>query len=175
VEQAAGPLQVGDRVPAVVTGFARYGVFVATRDGRRGLIHISEIADWFVQDARAYFRMGDEVLVEVIDRQDETGRYAFSTRRVGGPAAALSTPAHPQLPDALSTSRPASSQGDLDELVRYITARIGEVTGEAYDELARLVSRHGAVRVALAVGDVTRRFDHATAFVQWVGRRLDGP
>ncbi|HEX6990132.1 MAG TPA: S1 RNA-binding domain-containing protein [Bacillota bacterium] len=169
MEPAPAPLQIGDRVQAVVTGFARYGVFVTTREGHRGLVHISEIADWFVEDARAYFRMGDEITVEVIDRQDATGKYAFSTRRVGGPGSAV-----PAAQPASAAPRRLCSQEDVDELVRYISGRAGEVSPEAREELIRLVSRHGAVRVALAVGDVSRRFDHATAFVQWVGRRLDG-
>lgn len=170
MEDQPRALRAGERVQAVVTGFARYGVFVTTREGHRGLVHISEIADWFVEDARDYFSMGEEITVEVIDREATTGKYAFSTRRVGGPKAQAVPPAELQE----SGPRRLCSTDDLEEILQYIARRVGEVSAEARDELIRLVSRHGAVRVALAVGDVTRQFDHSLAFVQWVGRRL-GP
>ncbi|HEY8551849.1 MAG TPA: S1 RNA-binding domain-containing protein [Thermaerobacter sp.] len=78
------PLAPGTRVHGTITGIVAYGAFVVTDDGRRGLIHISEIADWYVERAEDYFYKGERVQVEVVHFDPNSGKYAFSTRRLGG-------------------------------------------------------------------------------------------
>ncbi|QBS37215.1 S1 RNA-binding domain-containing protein [Thermaerobacter sp. FW80] len=78
------PLAPGTRVHGTITGIVDYGAFVVTDDGRRGLIHISEIADWYVERAEDYFYKGERVQVEVVHFDPASGKYAFSTRRLGG-------------------------------------------------------------------------------------------
>lgn len=184
-ETEPGPqaLAIGSKVKVVVTGIARYGVFVATYEGHRGLIHISEISDWFVEDARDYFRVGEEVEVMVIAQEEKTGKYAFSTRRLGGKHP-LTDPGVGRLlhlhrtSGAWSNGRELASHFSTDkqdkyEIIKFIQRRVGDIASEARDELDQLIARHGAVRVALAVAEVSRHFDHSLAFVQWVGRKLD--
>ncbi|HEY8449572.1 MAG TPA: S1 RNA-binding domain-containing protein [Bacillota bacterium] len=177
--QGAAPtetrLAIGQRVTAVVTGITHYGVFVATRGGQRGLIHISEIADWFVEDARDYFWIGEEIEVEVIDSEPGTNKYAFSTRRLGGkePLAGSRSHRRLRLHHRHGDGQPAPEGQDEAEILTFLRRRIGSVSEEARQELARLIARHGAVRVALAVADVTKRFDGSLALIQWVGRRLE--
>ncbi|GAB6877617.1 S1 RNA-binding domain-containing protein [Thermaerobacter litoralis] len=78
------PLTPGTRVHGTITGIVDYGAFLVTDDGRRGLIHISEIADWYVERAEDYFYKGERVQVEVVHFDPNSGKYAFSTRRLGG-------------------------------------------------------------------------------------------
>lgn len=184
-EPAPGELAVGSRTTVIVTGIARYGVFVATEDGHRGLIHISEISDWFVEDARDYFRIGEEVEVLVIDREPGTGKYAFSTRRLGGKRPLLNPDvghllqlhraAEAQLDDAGREAVPSRDKSEYDqgEILQFVQRRVGGVSDDARTELARLIARYGAVRVALAVAEVCRQFDRSMALVQWVGRKLE--
>ncbi|QIA26243.1 S1 RNA-binding domain-containing protein [Thermaerobacter sp. PB12/4term] len=78
------PLAPGTRVHGTITGIVDYGAFLVTDDGRRGLIHISEISDWYVERAEDYFYKGERVQVEVVHFDPNSGKYAFSTRRLGG-------------------------------------------------------------------------------------------
>ncbi|ADU50305.1 RNA binding S1 domain protein [Thermaerobacter marianensis DSM 12885] len=78
------PLSPGTRVHGTITGIVGYGAFLVTDDGRRGLIHISEISDWYVERAEDYFYKGERVQVEVVHFDPNSGKYAFSTRRLGG-------------------------------------------------------------------------------------------
>ena len=78
------PLTPGSRVRGTITGITDYGAFVVTDEGRRGLIHISEITDWYVERAEDYFYKGERVEVAVVHFDPNSGKYAFSTRRLGG-------------------------------------------------------------------------------------------
>lgn len=195
-EGNSAPIRLGDRVTAVVTGIAEYGVFVTTPGGERGLIHISEISDWFVEDARDYFLIGEELQVEVISQEEGTGKYAFSTRRLGGkqpvgdgytrrlmsfqstldrPLGHRAAPprrGHPAPPPPPPGARRSRAR-EHDEIAAFLRDRVGEVSEEARKLLINLVARYGPVRVALALADVTRRFDRSLALVNWVARSLE--
>ncbi len=59
--------KIGDELEGEVTGAVEFGVFVKLREGLEGLVHISEI-DWaLVEDPRTIFKIGEKVMVKVID------------------------------------------------------------------------------------------------------------
>ena len=47
-----GVCEVGSVVDGVVSGIAKFGAFVDLPDGRRGLVHISQISEGFVKEVR---------------------------------------------------------------------------------------------------------------------------
>ena len=59
-------LQVGMVTEAKVTGITKFGAFVALPEGKSGLVHISEIANTFVNDVHDYVQDGQTVKVKVI-------------------------------------------------------------------------------------------------------------
>ena len=59
-------LQVGEILEGKVTGITKFGAFVLLPGGTSGLVHISEIANAFVNDVNDYLHMGDTVKVKVI-------------------------------------------------------------------------------------------------------------
>jgi polyribonucleotide nucleotidyltransferase len=69
-------VKVGDVLTGKIVGLADYGAFVETEAGVRGLIHISQLADGYVERVEDVVKVGDVVLVEVI-RIDKEGRYSF--------------------------------------------------------------------------------------------------
>lgn len=59
--------KVGQVVQGVITGIKSYGAFVKVDENTSGLIHISEISNYFVNDVHRYFRKGEKVVVKIID------------------------------------------------------------------------------------------------------------
>src|SRR5690606_31664550 len=83
--------------------------------------------------------------------------------------------AEAQLDDAGREAVPSRDKSEYDqgEILQFVQRRVGGVSDDARTELARLIARYGAVRVALAVAEVCRQFDRSMALVQWVGRKLE--
>lgn len=73
-------LTVGTLVEGKVTGITKFGAFVALPNGRSGMVHISEIANTFVQDISQHVQEGQTVKVMVI-AIDEKGRINLSIKR----------------------------------------------------------------------------------------------
>ncbi len=84
VEQKVAPPPVGSVIDVTVTGMAPYGAFVVTQNGYKGLIHISEVAETFVEDVGDFFYEGETVKAYVVDVDRTNGRLSLSTKRLGG-------------------------------------------------------------------------------------------
>ena len=59
-------LQVGSILEGKVTTITKFGAFVALEGGRSGLVHISEIANTFVNDVHDFLQEGQTVKVLVL-------------------------------------------------------------------------------------------------------------
>ena len=63
-------LQVGSILEGKVTSITKFGAFVALEGGRSGLVHISEIANTFVNDVHDYLQEGQTVKVLVLSTEN---------------------------------------------------------------------------------------------------------
>ena len=63
-------LEVGAVLEGKVTGITKFGAFVSLDDGKSGLVHISEIANAYVNDVSEHLTMGQSVKVRVIGIND---------------------------------------------------------------------------------------------------------
>ena len=72
-------LQVGSILDGKVTGITKYGAFVALEGGKSGLVHISEIANTFVNDVHDFLQEGQEVKVLVLSA--ESGKINLSIKK----------------------------------------------------------------------------------------------
>lgn len=70
----------GEIIEGVIEGITNFGAFVRLADGRKGLVHISEIARGFVKDVNEYVSTGDTVQVKVLG-SDENGRLRLSIKQ----------------------------------------------------------------------------------------------
>ena len=77
-------LQVGIVLEGKVTGITKFGAFVALPDGKSGLVHISEIANTFVNDVHDYVQDGQTVKVKVIGIADD-GKINLSIKKAEAP------------------------------------------------------------------------------------------
>ena len=73
-------LQVGMVIEGKVTGIAKFGAFVALPEGKSGLVHISEIANTFVNDVHDYVQDGQTVKVKIIGIGDD-GKINLSIKK----------------------------------------------------------------------------------------------
>ena len=73
-------LQVGMVIEGKVTGITKFGAFVALPEGKSGLVHISEIANTFVNDVHDYVQDGQTVKVKIIGIGDN-GKINLSIKK----------------------------------------------------------------------------------------------
>ena len=60
-------MEAGSIVEGKVTRITGFGAFVELEDGKVGLIHISEVADVYVNDVHDFLSEGDTVKVKVVN------------------------------------------------------------------------------------------------------------
>lgn len=78
-------LEQGAIVEGKVTGITKFGAFVALEGGKSGLVHISEVANSFVNDIREHVQIGQTVKVKVLGVSPE-GKINLSIKRAEPPA-----------------------------------------------------------------------------------------
>ncbi|MFC0559597.1 S1 domain-containing RNA-binding protein [Halalkalibacter alkalisediminis] len=93
-------IEVGSKLQGKVTGITHFGAFVELPGGSTGLVHISEVADNYVKDINEILKVGDEVLVKVVNVEKD-GKIGLSIRK------AVDRPAAPERP-----SRPRPERSD---------------------------------------------------------------
>lgn len=71
--------QVGSIVEGKVTSITKFGAFVALDSGKSGLVHISEIANSFVNDVHDFLQEGQTVKVLVLST--ENGKINLSIKK----------------------------------------------------------------------------------------------
>lgn len=91
---------VGSIVEGKVIKITPFGAIVALEGGGQGLVHISQIANSFVQDINDHVKVDDTIKVKIMTIDAETKRISLSIR------AALPKPERPE-----RTDRPQKPQG----------------------------------------------------------------
>lgn len=72
--------EAGSIVEGKVTRITGFGAFVELEDGKVGLIHISEVADVYVNDVHDFLSEGDTVQVKVVN-VEPGGKIALSLKQ----------------------------------------------------------------------------------------------
>ena len=72
--------EAGSLVEGKVTRITSFGAFVELEDGKVGLIHISEVADVYVNDVHDFLSEGDTVQVKVVS-VETAGKIALSLKQ----------------------------------------------------------------------------------------------
>ena len=88
---------VGEILEGKVTGITKFGAFVSLPDGSSGLVHISEIANTFVNDVHDYVSEGQTVKVKVIGI-NENGKINLSIKKAVPPEPNAEREQRPQRP-----------------------------------------------------------------------------
>jgi len=72
-------LEIGAVVEGKVTGITNFGAFVALPEGKSGLVHISEIANSYVNNISDHISVGQTVKVKILSAAD--GKINLSIKR----------------------------------------------------------------------------------------------
>ena len=78
--QTIDDLQVGMKLPAIITNVTKFGAFADIGVHQDGLIHISQLADRFVKDPADVVKVRQQVEVRVLTVDKERRRIALSLR-----------------------------------------------------------------------------------------------
>ncbi|HEV3002368.1 MAG TPA: 30S ribosomal protein S1 [Solirubrobacteraceae bacterium] len=73
---------VGDELEGKVTKVVTFGAFVEILDGVEGLVHISELAPFHVENPREIVNPGDDIMVKILEIDSERRRLSLSAKRV---------------------------------------------------------------------------------------------
>jgi uncharacterized protein len=73
-------LQVGMKLPGIVTNVTAFGAFVDVGVHQDGLVHVSQLSDQFVRDASEVVKVGQKVHVTVMEVDLKRNRIALSMK-----------------------------------------------------------------------------------------------
>lgn len=73
-------IEVGNKLKGKVTGIKNFGAFVELPEGKSGLVHISEVAESYVENIAEHLKVGDEVEVKVLTIGDD-GKISLSIKK----------------------------------------------------------------------------------------------
>jgi len=117
-------LEVGAIVAGKITGITKFGAFVTIAPGKSGLVHISEIANTYVNDVRDHLTEGQEVMVKIIG-VDQSGRMNLSIKAAASaPAEETRVRTQPK-PQAVATAEPTFE----DKLKRFMQDSDSKISG----------------------------------------------
>ncbi|MCL5771699.1 MAG: 30S ribosomal protein S1 [Actinobacteria bacterium] len=77
--------KIGDIVQGKVTRIVKFGLFVQIQEDMEGLVHISELSVEPVKKPSDVAKIGDELIVKIIDIDFDKRRMAFSIKQVTNP------------------------------------------------------------------------------------------
>ena len=100
--------QVGSILEGKVTGITKFGAFVALEGGKSGLVHISEIANSFVNDVHDFLQEGQTVKVLVLSA--ENGKINLSIKKAQPQEQRPSGGNRPPRPAATAAPAPRPAQ-----------------------------------------------------------------
>ncbi len=82
IEEITASAEIGKNYLGKVVKVVDFGAFVEILPGTEGLLHISEIAERRVQDIRNEIRVGDKIMVKVLDVDPGSGKIRLSRKAV---------------------------------------------------------------------------------------------
>lgn len=74
-------LVIGAILEGKVTGITKFGAFVTLEGGKSGLVHISEVANAYVNDVHEHVQIGQTIKVKVLNISGD-GKINLSIKRV---------------------------------------------------------------------------------------------
>ena len=123
-------LAVGAVIEGTVTGITNFGAFVELPTGQTGLVHISEVADVYVNDINDFIKKADKVKVKVLS-VDPNGKKIGLSIRQAQVGASATRPVAPRGPRPAGGGRgrpmPGSFEDKLKRFMKDSEDRLGDL------------------------------------------------
>ena len=135
-------IEVGQILEGKVTGITNFGVFVDLGEGKSGLVHISEIAQTYVNDVNEHVKVGDVVKMKVLSISED-GKISLSIKRAQEPIRkprennaprSPRTPRQPSTPDYSAVWTPKKSESTSFE---DMMAKFKATSDEKFSDLKK--------------------------------------
>lgn len=104
-------LKIDQWYPGVVTNITQFGAFVDIGLKENGLLHVSQIADKFIENPLDELKVGQEVNVRILEVDLERGRISLSCKQVQGSEKRPHKPQTSSPGRGERKERPRSNQG----------------------------------------------------------------
>lgn len=128
-------LEVGAVVEGKVTGITKFGAFVTLPEGRSGLVHISEVANTYVNEVGDYLTVGQTVKVRVLSIAKD-GKINLSVRQAVESPAAPRRDAPPRQPSRNTPARGDAQLPDPPSADRAFEDRLKKFMQESDSRIA---------------------------------------
>lgn len=134
-------LEVGTIVEGKVTDFTSFGAFIDLGEGKKGLVHISEIATEYVKEISDHLTVGQSVKVKVLSI-GEDGKIGLSIKKAIEEKKAPSKPRqnHSRQANVWQGNKSNNSSGSAS--FEDMMAKFKQVSDEKMSDLKR-DSKHG--------------------------------
>ena len=109
-------LKAGTVLDGKVTGITKFGAFVALPEGKSGLVHISEVADTYVNDINEFLKIGQELKVRVVSIAED-GKIRLSARNTSGESRPAAQPRQPRAAAPAPTVRSDAAGAQVVKVV----------------------------------------------------------
>lgn len=115
-------LELGSVLEGKVTGITKFGAFVSLPEGKSGLVHISEVANTYVNDVHEHVQLGQTVKVRIMNITED-GKINLSIKRAEAPPpqerqqsaqSRRPQPVRASAPPASRSAAPEPAKGDQD-------------------------------------------------------------
>lgn len=126
-------LTVGEIVEGKVTGITNFGVFVDLGENQTGMVHISEVAQTYVNDIREHVKEGEVVKMRVLNIGDD-GKVSLSIKRAEEPKKQERKPRTPPKPD---NSFVWTQRRDESASFEDMMSRFKQVSDDKFSDLKR--------------------------------------
>ena len=126
-------LTVGEIVEGKVTGITNFGVFVDLGENQTGMVHISEVAQTYVNDIREHVKEGDVVKMRVLNVGDD-GKVSLSIKRAQEQKKPERRPKTPPKPD---NSFVWTQRRDESASFEDMMSRFKQVSDDKFSDLKR--------------------------------------
>lgn len=120
-------LEAGAIIEGRIAGIAKFGAFVALSDGKSGLVHISEIANGYVNDVHEHVQEGQIVKVKILSI-NEDGRINLSIKKAEEQPRANNRPRQGEYVPRKPQAQPQSSSFE-DKLKQFMQESDSKMSG----------------------------------------------
>jgi S1 RNA binding domain protein len=121
-------LSVGSIVEGTVTGITNFGAFVELPTGQTGLVHISEVADVYVNDINDHLKKDEKVKVKILNIDPNGKKIGLSIRQAQeGASPTRALPPRGPRPSGRGRPAPGTFEDKLKRFMKDSEDRLGDL------------------------------------------------